>query len=151
MRKSVTEDKAVIKDILDRAEVLWLALADADGPYCVPVNFALDNDVVYIHSGGKGRKAACLDSGAKVAFSTAVDVRLRDSDADNACDQGYHFKSVMGSGIPRKLEGDEKLRALDAITIKYLGKQLPYVDKVLPVTMVYAIDINTMTARVKGA
>ena len=151
MRKSVTEEKGVIKDSLDRAEVLWLALCDADGPHCVPVNFAYDGEVLYVHSGGKGRKAACLDTGAKVAFSTAVDVRLRDSDANNACDQGYHFKSVMGSGSPRLLEGDEKLRGLDAITVKYLGKQLPYLDKVLPVTVVYAIDVQTLTARVKGA
>lgn len=151
MRKSVTEDKAVIKDILDRAEVLWLALVDDQGPHCVPVNFAADGDVIYIHSGRKGRKAACLESGNAVAFSTAVDVRLRDSDADNACDQGYHFKSVMGSGTPRLLEGDEKLRGLDAVTVKYLGRQLPYLDKVLPVTVVWAIDVREVTARVKGA
>ena len=149
MRKSVTEDTSVIAEILHEAEVLWLALVDAQGPHCVPVNFALENDTLYIHSGKKGRKAACLDSGNSLAFSAAVDVRMREASEQDACNQGFYFKSVMGSGTPRLLDGDEKLHGLDLITVKYLGKQLPYVDKLLPVTVVYAIDIETVSARVK--
>lgn len=148
MRKNMTEDRAVIDDILNRAEVLWLALADEDGPYSVPVNFALIGDTLYLHSGFKGRKAAILQSGAPVAFSTAVDIHMRKG-GDNACDQGYYFKSVMGTGIPRLTEGDEKMAGLDAVTVKHLGEQLPYIDKMLPKTAVFAIDIQTVTARVK--
>ncbi len=148
MRKGMTDDPEVIADILNRAEVLWLALTDDQGPYCVPVNFAAGDNVLYIHSGLKGRKAACLNSGAPVAFSTAVDVHMRDG-GDDACDQGYHFRSVMGSGRPRLLDGEEKTNGLDAITRKHLGKLLPYKDKVLPVTAVYAIGIENATARIK--
>lgn len=148
MRKGVTTDTAVIEDILNRAEVLWLALNDDQGPYCVPVNFAIKNGVIYIHSGKKGRKAACLDSGAPLAFSAAVDVRMRKG-GDDACDQGYHFRSVAGSGRPRLAADAERMEGLDAITIKHLGKMLPYRTKVLPVTAVYAIDIDDATARIK--
>lgn len=149
MRKGVTDDPSVIKDILDKAEVLWLALVDGDGPYSVPVNFAEKDGTLFIHSGRKGRKAAALNSGAPLAFSAAVDVRMRDG-GDDACDQGYFFRSVMGSGTPREVEGDEKMLGLDLISFKHLGQQLPYVDKVLPVTHVYAIDVATITARIKG-
>jgi len=148
MRKDVTDNTAVIEDILNRAEVLWLALADAEGPYCAPVNFAAGRNVIYIHSGLKGRKAACLESGAPLAFSTAVDVRRR-AGGDDACDQGYHFRSVMGRGTPRRLSGDELTAGLDAITLKHLGRMLPYKENVLPITAVYAIDIESVTARVK--
>lgn len=148
MRKGVTEDKSVVNDVLARAEVLWLALNDQDGPHCVPVNFAHDGGVIYVHSGLKGRKAACLDSGAVLAFSCAVDVALRDSD-DNACELGYLFRSVMGRGVPRILSGEEKMRGLDAITLKYAGREMPYKDKVLPITNVYAIDVTFASVRVK--
>ena len=55
----------------------------------------------------------------------------------------------MGRGVPRLLEGDEKTAGLDAITRKHLGRLLPYVDKILPITSVYAIDVEQITARVK--
>ncbi|BCS90074.1 pyridoxamine 5'-phosphate oxidase family protein [Pseudodesulfovibrio sediminis] len=148
MCKGYTDDKQIISAILSDAEVLWLALTDKDGPYCVPVNCAEEDGVIYIHSGMRGRKAACLNSGARVAFSTAVDVRMRKG-GDDACDQGYLFRSVMGNGTPRLTEGDEKMRGLDLLTVKHLGKQLPYDEKYIPVTNVYAIDIETATARVK--
>ncbi|EGB16429.1 pyridoxamine 5'-phosphate oxidase-related FMN-binding protein [Pseudodesulfovibrio mercurii] len=148
MRKGVTDDKAVAADILDRAEVIWLALNDSEGPHCVPVNFAREGDTLYVHSGRKGRKAACLDSGAPLAFSAAVDMRLKTSD-ENACELGYRFRSVMGGGAPRALDGEDKLRALDRITLKYAGRAMPYNEKVLAVTAAYAIDITSVTARIK--
>lgn len=148
MRKGLTEDTQIVADILKEAEILWLALSDADGPHCVPVNFAADDGVIYIHSGKKGRKAACLNTGEPVAFSAAVDVRMRKG-GDNACDQGYLFRSVMGRGVPRVVEGDEKMHGLDLLSVKHLGKLMPYEEKALPITEVYAIDIETVTARVK--
>jgi hypothetical protein len=148
MRKSVTDDKAAVADILDRADVLWLALADHDGPYCVPVNFALEGETLYIHSGKKGRKAACLDSGAPLAFSAAVDMHLKTSD-ENACELGYRFRSVMGTGVPRALDGDEKQHALDRLTLKYAGHEMPYNERVMATTGAYAVDIESATARIK--
>lgn len=149
MRKGLTEDAVVIADILKEADVIWLALTDEDGPHCVPVNFAHEGNVIYIHTGQRGRKAACLDSGKRVAFSAAVDVRMRKG-GDDACAQGYLFRSVMGSGLPRKVEGEEKMRGLDLLSAKHLETMLPYDEKLISITMVYAIDIDTATARVKG-
>ncbi len=149
MRKDCTEDTQTISDILAKTDVLWLALVDEDGPHSVPVNFAEENGIIYIHSGLRGRKAACLDTGNLLAFSAAIDIHMR-AGGDDACDQGYHFKSVMGNGTPRLADGDEKMHGLDLITVKHLGKQLPYNDKHIPITNVYAIDIKTATARIKG-
>lgn len=149
MRKGLTDDTKTIEDILTRAEVLWLAMTDTEGPHCVPVNFAQDGDILYFHSGKKGRKATALKSGALVAFSAAIDIHMRDG-GDNACDQGYFFRSIMGNGVPRLTDGDEKMHGLDLISFKHIGKQLPYKEKILPMTDVYAIDIKTIHARIKG-
>jgi nitroimidazol reductase NimA-like FMN-containing flavoprotein (pyridoxamine 5'-phosphate oxidase superfamily) len=147
MRKDVTTDPAVIEDILARADALWLALVDADGPCSVPVNFAAADGCIYLHSGKRGRKAAALDAGSPLAFSAAVD--LIPKTGDTACKYGYKFRSVMGTGTPRRLEGDAMRAALDAITLKYAGELLPYEDKPLHATAAYAIDIASITARIK--
>lgn len=148
MRKGVTDDPVAVKDVLDRADVLWLAMSDDDGPHSVPVNFSYLDGTIYIHMGKRGRKATLFAAGAPVAFSAAVDVRMRPG-GDDACDQGYFFRSVMGKGRPRLAEGEERMAAMDALTVKHLGKQLPYNEKMLDITLLYAIDVETVTARVK--
>ncbi|ADU63590.1 MAG: pyridoxamine 5'-phosphate oxidase family protein [Pseudodesulfovibrio sp.] len=147
MRKDVTNDPAVTGDILARADVLWLALVDADGPYSVPVNFAAGDGLLYIHSGRRGRKAAALDSGAPLAFSAAVDILPKTGDA--ACKYGYRFRSIMGTGVPRRAEGDDMRAALDAITLKYAGRLLPYEDTALAATVAYIVEITSLSARIK--
>lgn len=148
MRTGYTEENIVITDILANAEVITLALTDEAGPYSVPVNGAYEGNILYIHSGKKGRKVACLDSGNKVAFSAAIDVRMREG-GDNACDQGYLFRSVFGCGTPRLVEGDEKITAFKMLAKKHLDEDLPLKEKAIPNTLVYAIDVETISARVK--
>jgi len=147
MRKSVNSDPELIKDILDKAEFITLAMCDGEGPYSVPVNFAEEDGVIYMHTGKKGRKFAHLEAGAAVSFSAVVD--LQPKTGADACAYGYKFRSVIGEGTPRRLEGDEAVKGLDVITMKYAGKLLPYNEKVLAVTAVYSIDVDSATARIK--
>ena len=148
MRKGVSDDPQLINDILDRADILWLALVDDEGPHSVPVNFGMVDGVIYLHSGKKGRKVNALNSGSPVAFSTVVDIETKD--ADTACAQGYSFRSIMGRGIPRLVEDEkERIAGLDAVTLKHIGKLLPYNEKALAMTVIYAIDIETIKGRIK--
>jgi len=148
MRKGVTDKPEVINGVLDEAEVLWLALVDDEGPHSVPVNFGMVDGVIYIHSGKKGRKVAAFDSGAPVAFSAVVNIETKTSDM--ACDQGYTFRSIMGRGTPRLVENEEdRIAGLNAITLKHVGKLLPYNKKMLAITAIYAIDIESIKGRIK--
>ncbi|SOB59833.1 Pyridoxamine 5'-phosphate oxidase-related FMN-binding protein [Pseudodesulfovibrio profundus] len=147
MGKRVSDDAEAIRNVLDKADVLWLALTDETGPYCVPVNFAMEEGVIYIHSGKKGRKAAILNTEAQVAFSAAVDVEAKTG--DTICSYGYRFRSVAGTGIPRLLEADEARVGLDIIIRKYAGKLMPYTDKMLAATAVYAIPMENASVRIK--
>ncbi len=147
MRKGLTDDPKVIQEILASTDVIWLAISDEVGPYSVPVNFAEKDGTLFIHSGKKGRKYAALMTGTPIAFSAATEMKRKHG--DSACNFGYNFHSVMGQGTPRHLEDDEMMQALDAITIKFAGKQLPFNEKVLAATAVFAIDVETVTARIK--
>jgi hypothetical protein len=147
MRKDVTREQPVINDILDRAEVLWLAFHDEEGPCSMPVNFARNEDAIYIHSGRRGRKFRALCTGLPVAYSCVVDTEPKTG--PGACDFSYRFKSVMGTATPALLPEDKTIEGLDAITLKHAGEQLPYKDKVVPKTAVFALRITDATARVK--
>lgn len=153
MRKDVTDDQAVVAEILNRAEYLTLALVDDDGPYSVPVNAAFEDGTLYLHSSKKGRKAEALRQavakGARVAFSAAVD--LEPKTGDLACQWGYKFRSVLGSGLVRvvALRGD-KVAALNALMRKHAGRDdFPYDEGILDKTFVLAIDVDRATARLK--
>lgn len=155
MKKDVTTDSAVVSEILSAAQVLHLALITENGPYSVPVNFAHERaqdgrTVIYIHSGIGGTKASALAAHPLCSFSTVSECTLRT--AEMACKFGYHFRSVMGTGAARFLEGDERMHGLGVIMRKYAGSDdFPYSDKALAVTAVIAIDVSHATARIKGS
>lgn len=153
MRKDVTEDPQAVADVLSRCEFLTLALVDDQGPYSVPVSCGFQAGVLYFHSSKKGRKMDALRramaSGARVAFSAAVDLEMKTGDM--ACQYGYTFRGVLGSGRARLVEGrDEKIAALNTLMRKYGGRDtFPYDEKILGVTEVVAIDVDRATARLK--
>lgn len=153
MHKDVTEDRAVVAEVLQKAEYMTLALVDGDGPYSVPVSHAYENGVLYFHTGKKGRKAqalcAAVEQKGRVAFSAAVDLEMKTG--DKACQWGYKFRGVLGSGVPRFVEGaPEKIAALNSLMRKYAGRDdFPYDEKILNITSVVAIDVDRATARLK--
>jgi len=153
MRKDVTDDRAVVAEILNRAEYVTLALVDDEGPYSVPVNAAFEDGVLYLHSSKKGRKGLALcraaDAHARVAFSAAVDLEKKTGEL--ACQWGYMFRSVLGSGLVRVVEkSGDKVAALNALMRKYAGRDdFPYDEGILNKTLVIAIDVDRATARLK--
>lgn len=153
MPKDVTADSAAIADVLNRAEYATLALADDQGLYSVPVNVAFREGVLYLHTGKKGRKFEALAKaereGTKIAFSAAVDLEMKTG--DKACQWGYTFRSVFGSGTVRIVKEGPELRAgLGVIMQKYAkGDGFPYDDKILGITAVVAIRVDAATARLK--
>ncbi len=154
MRKDVTDDPKVVADVLNRAEYASLALADAEGLYSVPVNFAFEDGVLYVHSARKGRKFEALRSAAQagvpVAFSAATGLEMKTG--EKACQWGYKFHCVLGSGTVAVLEDPkEQLAALGRIMKKYAGSDtFPYQEKMLGITAVVAIRVLRATARLKN-
>lgn len=147
MRKGLTGDMETVRTIFDRTDVLWLALTDENGPYCVPVNFVELENTIYIHSGKRGRKYEILRQEGPVSFSCSVDMELKKK--ETACSMGYRFKSVVGFGTSRLAAGEEARKGLDALVMKFAGQHLPYSDRELDGVVMFAIDITSVNARIK--
>lgn len=153
MRKDVTDDPAIVAEVLRAAEYLSLAVLDEAGPYSVPVNFACRDGVLFFHSAKKGRKIEALRraeaAGTSVAFSAATDLGMKTG--AKACQWGYTFRSVLGSGTVRELTDPADARAgLGVIMEKYAGSDgFPYDGGILAKTAVLALRIGQATARLK--
>ena len=120
MRKKEFEitDFSEIEEILDRAEVCRLGLADGGVPYIVPMNFGYRDRTLYFHTGHAGKKIDIIRKNSTVCFEVEIDAALIRS--DTACGWGMAYRSVLGTGTARFIEDAAgRKEALDIIMAHY--------------------------------
>lgn len=136
-------EKQFLKDVLDQAEELYLALLNEDMPYCLPVNFVHVNNSIYIHSAREGLKIRSIEADNRVAFSTAVDVKI---DVDQAT---TYYRSICGQGHAEIVtDSTEKGHALDALARKYKAHcHIPAREQDIARVAIIRIDIDLLTGK----
>ena len=65
--KEIT-DTGLIREVLVKSEICRLGLVENDEAYIVPVNYAYDNGLIYIHSAPDGRKIEMIKRNNRVSF-----------------------------------------------------------------------------------
>jgi nitroimidazol reductase NimA-like FMN-containing flavoprotein (pyridoxamine 5'-phosphate oxidase superfamily) len=143
-------DKAVIEDILNRAELVRIAMVDGQEPYVVTMNYAYKDNALFLHCALEGRKMDILKRNNRVAFTVDTDVSLRLD--EKACDSTICYRSVFGTGYASLVEDpDQKARALDWIMDKHGGQGgYAYPAQVLARTAVLRIDIDYLSGKKSG-
>lgn len=134
--------------LLQRAEILRLGFADAEGPYVVPVNFGYDGERIYVHGANDGRRISAAAAGVRMCFEVDEGEIVR---ADAPCGFSSRFRSVIGHGTARLLESEaEKRYGLDAIMRHYgsTGEGIP--DAKLRITSVTEIVIESLSGKWHG-
>lgn len=107
-------DPQFISGVLEEAETLVISMDDNGWPYCIPVNFALAGNRIYIHCALFGAKLDCIASNNRMAFCAALDIEI-----DRARSTTY-FRSVCGTALGSIVEDEsEKGFALDLLAEKY--------------------------------
>ena len=113
MRRSEREvtDCNEIRQILERAEVLRLAMHDEPYPYIVPVNFGFtmqdDQLVLFFHGAKVGKKCDLLQKNPHVSFEVEGKQQLIPPNGAASCTAGFAYESVIGQGIA-ELAPEEK-------------------------------------------
>lgn len=148
MRKKEKEvtDVAVMEDQLRRAEIMRLAFCDADEPYVVPVCFAYQDGVIFVHSAKEGRKLEIIRRSGKVCFEVDTYKIVR---KDVPCKWTIDYTSVIGLGDASLIEDVKKKRkALDAIMTHY-GAAAPfeYSEAALAKMLIISIAVRSMTCK----
>jgi len=132
--------------VMDRCTNGVLAcLGDEDYPYAVPLNYVYFNGKIYFHSAKAGHKIDAITNNPKVSFSVI--------DEDTIVSEKYttYFRSVIAFGKTRIVEGDERLKAFEALVEKYSGDQPEEAKhkEIAGCTQAYiiAIDVEHMTGK----
>ncbi len=139
----------VIEEILRRATVCRLGLCEGNRPYVVPLCFGYQDNALYFHSAGQGKKLDILRKNNNVCFEVDIDHELKV--ADQACSWGMKYKSVIGFGKAVFIEDIESKReALDIIMHQYLEGTFEYPVDVINKTTIIKVEIESMTGKQSG-
>jgi len=146
-------DTASILAILDRCEVMRIALCADNMPYIVPLNFAykaVGEDVfIYFHCAREGKKLNLIAKNNAVCFE--ADCSCKILEAESACHWSAEYESVIGEGeITIVDDEDHKVKALDILMGRYGFIGTPrYLQQELDAVLVLMIHVSSMTGKRK--
>ncbi|MDP3286393.1 MAG: pyridoxamine 5'-phosphate oxidase family protein [Desulfobacterales bacterium] len=143
------KSKEEIEDIIRKALVCRLGMADENGPYIVPLSFGYIDGFLFFHSAKEGKKLDILKKNNRVCFEMdTFDVIV---ESEKACDWGMKYKSVIGFGNAFIVKDIESIKAaLDVIMAHYSTGSFEYDQKKLERTVVIKVEIEHMTGKKKG-
>lgn len=146
-------DTAAIRAILDKAQVVHLAMIDGDRPYVVPLHYGyslIDGRLtLYLHSAKEGRKLDVLRQNDRVAFVLETDVSSI-SGGDLPCKYGAAYASVMGEGRATILtDPAEKTDALTMLMKTQTGRNFYITEAMTDTVAVLRIDVEAFTAKAR--
>lgn len=148
MRRADREitDQAELQAMLAGQNVLHLGLWDGREPYVVPMNYGYDGEALYLHSALEGRKIEALRAYPRVCFTVTAEQTV--VPAEVACGWSVKYRSVIGYGTARLLEGaEEKAAGLDVIMRQFTERKAEYRPEALAKTAVIRIEIEEMTGK----
>ena len=148
MRKADREigDPAELAGILERAEVLHLALRDEPAPYVVPLAFGYADGALWFHCAREGTKLELLRRDPRVGFCAVAGARI--AAGPTACDFSASGESVVGRGTARIVtDPDERRRGLDALMRHYGPDRPVYRPESLARTCVVRIDVEELRGK----
>lgn len=149
-REREVTDSAMIKDFLDRGQIIHLGLCDGDQPYVVPMNYGYTMEdgmlTIYMHGAVNGYKYEVMQANPKVSFSIECDVQPFPGKV--ACQYGTSYSSVMGKGIVELItDVEEKKQALSLFMKTQTGEDFTFNDKMVSIVNVMKIIVSEYTAK----
>ena len=152
MRRNEREisDIQEIEEIISKAEICRVALADNNAPYIVALNFGYSKEPgkkLFFHCAKEGRKIAMMRKNNFVCFQLDIDHKLYEG--SKGCDWGMRYRSVLGFGMLSEVKGiNERKAGLNCIMSHYgAEKDYDYDEHVLDRTTVLCLEIKEMTGK----
>lgn len=106
-KKRQVTDVASIKNLVEKSQVVRIALNGEEYPYVVPVNFGYEwNEeklTLYVHGANEGKKVSMIKTDPKVAVEMDGNHKLVEG-MRNAAAYSYAYQSLIGFGKAELLE-----------------------------------------------
>jgi len=149
MRRSDKQviETAVIEAILREGTVCFLALADGNSPYVVPLSYGYAGNALYFHCAPEGMKINIIRANPSVSFSIVAGHEVLA--ADNACSWGARYRSVTGFGRATILSDSAgKEEALRIIIRHYSpGREWSFTEEQMNAVLAIRVDITSTTGK----
>jgi uncharacterized protein len=142
--------KELIEEIIKKADVCRIAMANNNIPYVVTMNFGYsggDHPILYFHCAPVGRKLEMIKKNNYVCFEMDTDHQIYEG--ENGCDWGMKYSSVVGFGkISVLIDKKERVEGLSFIMAHYSDRNdFTYEEKTLERTTILKLDIEEMTGK----
>ena len=145
-REKAVTDPAALEQILWQGKVCQLALVDLPVPYIVPLNYGYREGVLYFHSAPEGHKLELLRRQPLASFSVVVDLGI--VEAEEACNWGARFRSVLGYGRIEFIEGrSAKQEALQLLMAQYAEGTFTFAPAAVDGTTLFKLIIEEMSGK----
>jgi nitroimidazol reductase NimA-like FMN-containing flavoprotein (pyridoxamine 5'-phosphate oxidase superfamily) len=147
--REISEIK-LIEEIILKADVCRIALANGNVPYIVTMSFGYADtpeQVLYFHCAGEGRKLEMIRQNSYVCFEMDIDHQIYSG--AKGCDWGMKYSSVVGYGnVSIVTENQAKITGLNSIMKHYGAKgDYNFDEKVLGRTTILRLEITEMTGK----
>jgi nitroimidazol reductase NimA-like FMN-containing flavoprotein (pyridoxamine 5'-phosphate oxidase superfamily) len=145
-------DNHEFEEIINKADVCRIALANDNMPYIVSMNFGYINNprkTLFFHCSNEGKKLEMIRKNNLVCFEMDIDHEI--VKGKKGCDWGSKFTSIVGYGqIHIVTENNDKIEGLNSIMIHYGGEgEYNYDDNVVEKTTILRLEISEMTGKKK--
>ena len=148
--REITKEEAML--LLKNCEYGILATVGSDNvPYAVPMNYVLDNNVIYVHAARDGHKIDNMKANPRVSFTVVGETEP----VHEGNDYSTFYESAMAFGKARFVEDMNELKSsLHTLTAKYFPNGMDEFEKVLAnydlsKLSVIAVDIEHVSGKAK--
>lgn len=128
-KKRQVTDVASIKNLVEKSQVVRIALNGEEYPYVVPVNFGYEwNEeklTLYVHGANEGKKVSMIKTDPKVAVEMDGNHKLVEG-MRNAAAYSYAYQSLIGFGKAELLEDLEERRKALHLLMDHAAKGAEY-------------------------
>lgn len=152
MRTNFIENRKEIDEVIRACKTCYLAMSVDDKPYVLPMNFALDGDVVILHSAQEGRLWESILKNPNVCINWTLGEELAWQDVRVGCSYRVKSKSVVWEGPVEIVEdNDEKYRCLEVLMKQYSDREFKFGKPAVKNVGIFKVSINVLSAKEFGA
>lgn len=152
MRTLFIEERKEIDKVIQACKTCYLAMSVNNEPYVLPMNFALEDDYVILHSAPEGRMWDSLKANSKVCINWTLGEDLAWQDERVGCSYRVKSKSAIVEGEVEFVEDfDEKYRCLKVLMAQYSDREFKFGTPAVKNVGIFKVRIDKISAKEFGA
>lgn len=152
MRTFFITDREEIDKIIEACDICFVGILEEDGsPYVIPMNFALYEGDILLHSGPHGKHLDLLAKDNRACITFCSERTLKYQHPDVACSYSMDSKSVLCKGrIEFVEELEEKGKLIKTFMKHYTEREFTISTPAIRNVKLWRLRVESVTAKMFG-